>query len=226
MKKVKLIIFDLDGTLVNAYKAIEKSIYFTLKKLGYPLVSPSRVRRAIGWGDKNFIRRFIRSKEVKKGLKIYQKHHKLSLLKYSQVIPGARRVLSLLKKRNYKLAIASNRPQKFTKILLNHLDLKKYFDTVVCAKGKNEIKPNPIILNKVVNKLKIKKNQALYVGDMVIDVRAGKNSGIKTIAVLGGLSSKAELKRTKPFRIIRELPNLLNLLSFCLIFYYTNIANF
>lgn len=210
---IKLIIFDLDGTLVNAYQAIEKSLNFTLKKLGYSPVSISRVRRAVGWGDENFIQKFVKDEEVEKGLEIYRQHHKFSLIKYSVVIPKVKKILEILKERNYKLAIASNRPKKFTKLLLNHLGLKKYFLLVACAENKDEIKPNPKLLLKIIKKLKIKKKEALYVGDMTIDVQAGGNAGIKTIALLGGSSSKNELRKVKPFKIITKFSDLLNLLD-------------
>ncbi|HCJ67325.1 MAG TPA: hypothetical protein DHV62_08405 [Elusimicrobia bacterium] len=210
---VKLIILDLDGTIVNAYRAIEKSLNFTLRKLGYPPASISQVRRAVGWGDENFIKRFVKEEDIEKGLEIYRQHHQSALLKYSLVIPKVKRILTLLKKRNYQLAIASNRPEKFTKLLLNHLGLKKYFATVICAKNKDEIKPHPWLLLKIIKKLRVKKNEAIYLGDMTIDVQAGRNAGIRTIAILGGSSSRNELKKVKPSKIISKFPELLNFLS-------------
>lgn len=205
---MKLIIFDLDGTLVDAYQAIEKSLNFTLKRLGHSQVSPCRVRMSVGWGDENFIKKFLKGEEAKRGLSIYRRHHKSSLLKYSRLIPQAKEILETLKKKGYKLAIASNRPQRFTDILIDHLELKKYFDLVVCAKNKDEIKPNPTLLRRITRRLKVSPEETLYVGDMTIDVYAGKNAGIRTIAVLGGSSSRAELNKAKPFRIISKLPEL------------------
>lgn len=205
---VKLVIFDLDGTLVDAYKAIEKSLNFTLKKLGHPRVSLYRVRMSVGWGDENFIKKFLKGEEARRGLSIYRRHHKSSLLKYSRLIPQAKEILEALKKKGYKLAIASNRPQRFTNILIDHLELKKYFDLVVCAKNKDEIKPNPTLLRRITRRLKVSPEETLYVGDMTIDVYAGKNAGIRTIAVLGGSSSRAELNKAKPLRIISKLPEL------------------
>ncbi|KPK41131.1 MAG: hypothetical protein AMJ78_06335 [Omnitrophica WOR_2 bacterium SM23_29] len=204
----ELIIFDLDGTLVDAYKAIEKSLNFTLRRLSYPRTNPYKVRRSVGWGDENFIRTFVKDEDVKRGLQIYRRHHKASLLKHSRVIPKAKRTLEILKRRNYKLAVASNRPPRFSNILIRHLDLKKYFDLVICAKDKNEIKPKPDLLHRIIRKLNIDPAASLYVGDMTIDVDAGKNAGIKTIAVLGGSSSRAELKRAKPFKIISKITEL------------------
>jgi len=212
---IKLIIFDIDGTLVDAYKAIEKSLNFTLKKLGYPKVGMPAVRRAVGHGDKNFIEGFMRRKDVKEGLRLYRPHHEKSLLRYSKVIPGARELLRDLKKKDYKLAIASNRPPKFSKILLKHLGLLKYFDIVACAKDKTEIKPKPFLIPKILKRLAVKKDEVIYVGDMTVDVHAGHNAGVKVIAVLGGSSSESELKNARPCAIVRKLSGLLQAAERC-----------
>jgi len=212
---IKLIIFDIDGTLVDAYTAIEKSLNFTLKKLGYPKIGMLVVRRAVGHGDKNFIERFMRKKDVKEGLELYRPHHERALLRYSKVIPGARKLLSDLKKKGYKLAIASNRPPKFSGILLKHLGLLEYFDMVACAKDKTEIKPKPFLIPKILKRLAIKKDEVIYVGDMTVDVHAGHNAGVKVIAVLGGSSSASELRNVRPCAILRKLSGLLQVAERC-----------
>jgi len=205
---LKLVIFDLDGTLVDAYTAIHKSLNFTLKKLGYGRASFLSARRAVGWGDRRLVAKFVKDADLDKALRVYREHHKESLLKYSKVLPEARKVLEGIKKRRIKIAIASNRPLKFTNILLRHLALKKYFDVVLCAKNKDEFKPNPHLLLKIIHRLKAKKEEALYVGDMAVDVYAGKNAGIKTIAVLGGSSPVKELRLAQPHKFIAKISDL------------------
>lgn len=212
---IKLIIFDIDGTIVDAYTAIERSINFVLKKLGCPKTSMYVVRRAVGHGDRNFIETFVDKKDAKPALEMYRPHHEKALLRYSKVIPGARKLLHQLKRKGYKLAIASNRPPKFSKILLRHLDLLKYFDAVACAKDKSEIKPKPFLIPKILKQLKVKRDEALYVGDMAIDVQAGRNAGVKAVAVLGGSSSAAELRKAKPCSVIRDLSKLLHAAERC-----------
>ena len=212
MKKdpsVNLIIFDVDGTLVDAYKAIEKSLCYTLQRLGYSrCASLSTVRRAVGRGDRNFIKTFMGEDVSDEGLRIYRKHHQTSLIRYSRPISGAKNVLGILKRRGYRLAVASNRPRKFTLILLRHLRFIRYFDLVVCAKGESDIKPHPTILLRILKRLGATKDNTLYVGDMVIDVLAGRNAGVKTIAVTGGSSSKSELRKARPFKIIPNISKL------------------
>lgn len=212
MKKnipARLIIFDVDGTIVDAYRAIEDSLCYTLRLMGHSrCASLGVVRRAVGRGDRNFIREFLDEDMIDEGLRVYRKHHQTSLLRYSRPIAGSKKVLATLRRQGYKLAVASNRPRKFTLILLRHLGFIRYFDVVICAKDESDIKPHPTILLRAMNKLRVTRASTLYVGDMVIDVLAGKNAGVKTVAVTGGSSSLAELKKAKPFRIISNITSL------------------
>jgi len=208
---IKLVIFDLDGTLIDAYQAIEKSLNFTLRALGYQPVSYNRVRRAVGRGDKNFIAQFVKAADVPKGLAIYRKHHRMSLPRYSIVKPQARQTLTELRKRGLKLAVASNRPTEFSAILISHLDMGKYFSMIICADRKRELKPAPYLLKQVLKKFKIPPAEALYVGDMGYDIAAGKNAGVKVVAIEGGSGSRKELAALKPYKIINNLRQLLEI---------------
>jgi HAD superfamily hydrolase (TIGR01549 family) len=211
---LKLIIFDIDGTLVDAYNAIRESLNYTLRKAGYKKdVSIYTVRRSVGLGDKNFIKRFVKEKDVKRALAVYRRRHPKDILKYSRRMPDSRRVLAFLKKRGFALAIASNRPRKYSHILLEHLGLKRYFDKIVCAGNKEEIKPNPKLLFDIMHKLDAGRDETIYIGDMVIDVMAGRNAGVRTMAVMGGSSSAAELKRARPYKIISRLSLLPEIIS-------------
>ncbi len=202
---VKLVIFDLDGTLVNAYGAIVNSFNYTMRRLNFPLKSAFIIKKAVGWGDENLLKPFIPERALKKALSIYRAHHKTALLKDSKLMPHAQRLLRRLKRQGIKLAVASNRPTKFSLILLRHLEIKKYFDYCLCADKLKFGKPRPGILNKIIRRMGAKKNQAFYVGDMAIDAEAGRRAGIKTIVVLTGSSSGVEVKREKPFRVLRSL---------------------
>ncbi len=226
---IKLIIFDLDGTLIDAYPAITSSFNFTMRKLNYPAQGSLVIRRAVGWGDENLLRPFVKPKDLKKALLIYRNHHKQSLIKASRLMPRVKTLLVRLKNKGYKLAVASNRPTKFSLILLRHLNLKKYFTYVLCADRLKHGKPHPEILNRIMEWFSfprepgipidksllsgIKPKQTLYVGDMVIDVYAGRRAKVKTIIVPTGSSTRAEIVKEKPFRIIKKVIDLLKLLN-------------
>lgn len=204
----KLIIFDLDGTLIDAYPAIVESFNSTMQKLDYPKQGALIIRKSVGWGDKNLLKPFIKEKDLKKALYIYRRHHQISLIKKSRLFPGTLALLKKLKTRGYKLAVASNRPTKFSWILIRHLKLKKFFDYVLCADRIKHIKPHPEILNKIMRRFSVKPAQSLYVGDMSIDAQAGRRAKVKTIIVTTGSSTKKEIKQERPDRIIRKITDL------------------
>ena len=216
MRQIKLIIFDLDGTLVNAYAAVASSINFTLKKMGFPVRDSYTIRRAVGWGDLRLLKSFVDPECLDQAINIYRKHHALALKKWTRFLPGAHDLIVNLKKRKYKLAIASNRPTRFTLIILRSLGIRKYFDYVLCADKLKAGKPHPEILFKILQKLNCKRSEALYIGDMTIDVQTARRARVKVVAVLTGSSTRQEIEVLHPWQIrkrISPLPALIQQLN-------------
>jgi phosphoglycolate phosphatase len=209
---IRLIIFDLDGTLVDAYQAINSSFNFTMRTLHLPQPSTRQIRKAVGWGDKQLLAPFVPEGLLSKALKIYRINHKLSLTKKSKLLPKARELLTRLSSK-YTLAIASNRPTEFSKILLKALNINKYFAFLLCADKLDRGKPNPLILRKIIKHFKVSARQALYIGDMAIDAQTANRAKIKSIIVTTGSSSLYEIKKEKPFKIISNLGELTNYIS-------------
>jgi len=212
MKGIKLIIFDLDGTLLNAYPAITSSFNYTMRKLGYPLKSGPVIRKAVGWGDSNLLRPFVKEEDLARALAIYRSHHKTALTRGSVLFPKADKLLAYLKKKGYYLAVASNRPTRFSLILIRHLKIRKYFDYVLCADKIRHMKPHPEMLNRIIQGFSLMPREAVYVGDMVIDARAGRGAKVKTVIVTTGSSSKKEIDKEKPYRVIGRIAELLKIL--------------
>lgn len=210
--KARLIIFDLDGTLINAYPAIIRSFNYALQKLGYPKKNALIIRRAVGWGDENLLRPFVKAKDLKKAVSLYRRHHQTSLVRDSRLFPKVKILLRWLKKKGYKLAVASNRPTKFSLILIRYLKIGKYFDYILCADKLQNIKPHPEILQKIMQKFRLRPEETLYVGDMAIDAQAARAARVKTIMVTTGSSTKREIKKERPYRIIAKITELLKLL--------------
>jgi phosphoglycolate phosphatase len=211
MKEKRLIIFDLDGTLVNAYPAITKSFNYAMQKMGCPLQKAEVIRRSVGWGDRNLLKPFVKKKDLKTALLIYRRHHRKALLLGSRLFPQTPAVLISLKNKGYKLAVASNRPTASCRILIRHLQLYKYLDYVLCADKLKQMKPHPAILNRIMRKFQVKPDNAIFVGDMFIDAQTGKRAKVKTVMLTTGSSSKNELKKQRPWRIIDRLTELMKL---------------
>ena len=208
MKTKKLYIFDLDGTLADAYTAIEKSMNFTLKKLGHAPIKHEEVKRRVGRGDKLFMRSFFPEKDIEKALELYRPHHKKALLKYARLKPHAKKLLYTLKRRKKFLAIASNRPGYFTNIIVKKLGIRKYFDIVLCADQIKSLKPNPKILYTIIKKLGAAKKDSVYIGDMDIDMETARRAKVDAIFITGGSSAVNSVKKYKK-KIISSLAEIL-----------------
>ncbi len=207
LSKKQLFIFDLDGTLVDAYRAIDKSLNFARLKLGYTCVSFEEVKKNIGNGDKNFVAVFFPKKDLNQALAIYRVHHKKSLKKYAKLRPCARMLLNKLKRKKKLVALATNRPSYYTNIVITSLGIKKYFDFVLCADEIKSLKPNPRILQIILEKFQIEKHEAVYSGDMKVDMETAKKAGVDGVFINGGSSSLSEVKAYKNKKIVGLLRN-------------------
>jgi len=207
---IKAVIFDLDGTLVNAYPAVSKSVNHTLKALGFALRSHDEIKCSVGGGDRRLMAHFVGETLADQAIKIYRPHHTKALTQKGAVklLPGALGILKFLKGKGFKIAIASNRPTKFTRIILKVLGIATFFDVVLCADRAPRPKPYPDMLLAIAKRLKCAKLDVLYVGDMTIDVNCAHRAGVKVVAVATGSSSKKELKDLKPWGFIDKMVEL------------------
>ena len=212
---IKLVIFDLDGTLVNAYPAVSRSVNFTLKSLGFAPRSHVEIKRSVGGGDRKLMVHFVGEQLANRAIAIYRPHHTkaLGIKGAVKLLSGAGGILKYLKAKGYKLAIASNRPTKFTRIILKELGVLRFFDVVLCADKAVNPKPYPDILWAIARRLKLDRKEVLYVGDMTIDVKCAYSAGMRMVAVSTGSSSKKELKDLKPWRIISKINQLKGILE-------------
>jgi len=193
MKK-KLSIFDFDGTLVDAYDSIYKTINFISEKLNYKKFEYEEVKRAVGKGDLQLVKTLFKDK-YKIAHSLYRENYLNFLENNVKVIDGVVDFLVELKKRNIKIAGATNRAKFSLEKLLIITKLERYFDIVLCADDVSKPKPNPEIILKIINHFKFEKKEVFFVGDMDIDYETGKNAGIDTYIVLTGSSKKEDFEK-------------------------------
>ena len=106
------------------------------------------------------------------------------------------------------LAVASNRPTRFSLIILKNLKIRKYFKYVLCADKVGKGKPHPDILNNIMVLSGVQTDETLFVGDMAIDAQAGKRAHVKTVIVTTGSSLKRDILEVKPYCIIKSIKEL------------------
>lgn len=205
---IKAIAFDLDGTLINAYPAVEESINFLMKRFGLPIVDGDVIKRAVGLGDRNLVQAFVGPERVEEAMPLYREYHAQALLRGSSFLPGAREVLEKLKAQGYRLAIASNRPKRFSLIVMEHLGMVHFFDRILCGDELERAKPHPDILLQLMSEWSVSNEEMLYVGDMDVDVRTAKNAKVPMVAVLTGSCLEEDLRANGADIILNDVGEL------------------
>jgi phosphoglycolate phosphatase len=197
LKNFKLIIFDLDGTLVNSAKDIMIANNKTLVKFGYKPISFKNVKHIIGQGIRVNITRSLKMQNIKISKKkenemynYFFSFYKKNLFVESKVYAGLKSFLKKLDEKDYKLAVCSNKLEELTKIVLKKTKLSKYFDFVAGGDTFTHRNPHPSVLNNVIKEFKINKNKVLFIGDSEHDYHSAINSNIKFCLKTKGFTNK------------------------------------
>jgi len=213
VRHIKLVVFDLDGTLIDAYAAVEQSVNHVMRRLGLRRVGKRRIVRAVGWGERHLLSQFVPAPDLAQAAALYRRHHVRALKNGAKLLPGSLRLLKQLKQEGYRLAVASNRATRFSRLILRNLEIDGYFCCILCRDKVERPKPFPDILLGIIGKLRIQPEETLFVGDMTVDMQAGQRAGICTVAVTTGSSTKKELQRFEPLAVIPRIYQTLKVLK-------------
>ena len=208
--KVKAVLFDLDGTILDSRKAYMKAMKAAFSSLGQSTVDiktiteiPKRIEQGLSISD------LIGKARVADFMDIYLKTYYESTASESQPIPG---VLEMLRKLHAKtkLAITTMRcvPSKNVLVELKSFGLAKYFEVVLTTLDTQKPKPSPEALVECARRLGVELNECVVVGDSVVDMEAGKRARAKTVAVLSGIFSREELEAENPDLILESVKDL------------------
>jgi len=192
---IKLLIFDLDGTLVDTIKDITDAINYAVEPFGIRPLTTETAKTMVGSGITKLIESLITEKNsqvkeeaVNRFLEYYSRH----LLDNTKPYPQVKE--TLLKLGNYKKAVISNKREVFSKKVLEGLGLSEFFDVILGSDSVPERKPSPVPVLEVLKGAEVSKNEAVIIGDSNLDIEAGKAAGVRTIAVTYGYRCKEVLK--------------------------------
>ena len=178
----KAILFDLDGTLTDSGEGITKSVQYALEKVGKPETDLQKLRVFVGPPLLEQFQEYagIDEETARKAVEIYRERYAPVGIYENELYPGIPEMLSGLKQRGYKLAIASSKPENFVKIVAEYFHIDSYFD------------------------------QVIMVGDKEHDVFGARRAGLECIAVSYGYGTEEELKNAHPFKIVNSAEEILD----------------
>lgn len=209
MPSFDTIFFDIDGTLVDATADIAAAMNYALEVLGYPKKPKEVIDTYIGTGVKDLISKSLGSNDaalIERGVEIYGKRYEEHPADRAIVYPGVRETLEALKsKRKF---ILTNRYARYADVLLKSLDLRRYFEEIFGGDDDECVKPNICLFERIASRIDFDKARAIIVGDMGIDIMAGKNAGIKTCWISHGLGQAEEARKLRPDYMIDDIREL------------------
>lgn len=217
----RIVLFDLDGTLVDTAPDLAAAADHMLVALELQPVGEVRVRDWVGNGVNHLVRCALEATRgckaepdfFEQALRLFFAHYDRHLADHSVPYPGVTEALGELIDRGLRLAVVTNKPARFTEPLLEALDLREAFHAVVSGDSLTEKKPAPEPVQLAVRQCEGTAGQALMVGDSMTDVHAARQAGVDVIGVSYGYNHGDELFWTSPDIIIQslgELPALLD----------------
>lgn len=210
-----LVIFDLDGTLVDSVDDLCNSVNATRAYMGLPPLPHDLVASYVGNGAPVLIRRAMgpeaSEEQVQEALAFFLSYYREHMLDHTRPYPGVVETLEQLRGQGVKMAVLTNKPQRFSRDLCAGLGLAPYFFQIYGGNSFEQKKPDPIGIRTLMQEAGAKPAETWMVGDSATDVLTARNAGVRSVGVTYGISPQT-LKETPPDFLIdsmAELPRLL-----------------
>ncbi|MBE7037640.1 MAG: HAD family hydrolase [Ruminococcaceae bacterium] len=216
----KAMVFDLDGTIADTISTIHYYGNRAMKKFNLSEIDKERYKYLVGKGYENLVKGMLVEKnaytdELFNEMKeYYHDDYETDSLYLSKVYDGIFELISFLKENNFKIAVLSNKPYGAVNDVINHFFEEGTFDMCVGHGlfGKT-LKPDPQNLLAILDKMGIKKEECVYVGDTNVDVKTGLNANVFTVGALWGFRTYDELKEAGAHFIAEKPTDIINLIK-------------
>lgn len=221
LNDLSLVMYDLDGTLVESVPDLAAALDKMLTDLDMPVAGESKTRLWVGNGIPALVKRALAddiSGEQQGTMdqplfaEAYERfcfHYDKELGLHSYLYPGVVQFLQAMKKRGIKQAVITNKSEQFTHHLLKLMDIDHYFDWVSGGDSLSEMKPHPMPLLHAMKSLGAPTHHTLMIGDSINDIRAAKAAGVKVIGLPYGYNHGLPIEEANPDLVVSSLAELL-----------------
>ena len=221
IKKPEMILIDVDGTLVDSVPDLAWCVDELMKQLGREPYGEAKVRNWVGNGVERLTRRALigqldgepSDEEFEQAYPIFLELYAENTSKRSALYPGVREGLDFLKSAGYKLGCVTNKAAQFTLPLLRDLGVHDEFQIIVSGDSLPQKKPDPMPLLHAAEKLGVKPENSLMLGDSKSDVKAARAAGFQIICMSYGYNHGEDIRNYHPDAVIDSMAELEALLE-------------
>ena len=209
------IIFDLDGTITEPEKGITNGLRYALDRLGYEIKSHEELYKFIGPPLSESFRDFCGFSEEKTGeaIALYREYYSDRGILENDLMPGVRDALDVMYKQGKHLYIATSKPYPFTVKILEHLDIKDYFEYVSGASMDGKTGTKIEVLEQLIQNTNLSEHisngEVIMVGDRKFDINGAKHFGIAGMGVMFGYGSREEFEAADADYIVNNSQEML-----------------
>ena len=210
----RLIVYDLDGTLVDTSRDITQAVNYMLAQLDGRLLSVDEVRRYVGRGMRDLVASSLQRDDpmlVDEAERMFAAYYAEHLADFSALYPGAQDTLDFFHPRPQ--AVLTNKPNPFSRQLLTSLGVLEYFTDIVAGEHPYPRKPDPTGARALMDAVGAAPEETLLIGDSPVDIETGRNAGIHTIVMTHGFVSAPELRAARPDDVVDSFETLLALVK-------------
>ncbi len=221
LKQPKMILIDVDGTLVDSVPDLAWCIDEMMKQLGRPAHGEKKVRDWVGNGVERLVRRALigpldgepDETDFEKAYPIFLELYADNTSKRSLLYPGVREGLDYLKSAGYQLGCVTNKAAQFTIPLLKNLGVHDEFDIVISGDTLAKKKPDPMPLLHGAEHFGVDVSDAMMLGDSVSDVKAARAAGFQIVCMSYGYNHGVDIREANPDAVIDSMAEIQGLLE-------------
>ncbi|HSW48528.1 MAG TPA: HAD-IA family hydrolase [Bryobacteraceae bacterium] len=204
---VNLIIFDLDGTLVDSKLDLAHSVNATRKHFGLDPLDNELVYSYVGNGVLTLMRKSLGSDfsdgQIQQALEYFLGYYREHMLDFTTLYPGVRESLDRLKDAGVRLSVLTNKPVRFSQDILAGLGVGGYFFRVYGGNSFEQKKPDPAGVHALLSEARVPAGEALIVGDSAVDVVTARNAGVPVCGVTYGFQPGGFREQPPDFTVDR-----------------------
>jgi phosphoglycolate phosphatase len=203
----KLVIFDLDGTLLDTIEDLGNATNHALRSLGFPERTREEYYRLVGRGITNLFKGAVPAgcdtpETIGRMRELFLAHYGKHLCDFTHPYPGIMELLEHITARGVRIAVASNKYQEGAETVIRHFFGDFSFTALLGQQEGFPLKPDPEIVELCRRAAGVEKEDILYTGDSNVDMQTGKNAGVDTVGVTWGFRSREELEAFHPLAVV------------------------